>query len=441
MEILLENLFTYTVVLVVISAVLILYFRINKIRSGISEDKLKKAKEQGLHEPVSLHPVVNPEMCIGSGACILACPEKDILGLIKGQAAAINASRCIGHGACFHACPMNAISLHIGTESRGVELPHLSSSFETNVRGIYIAGELGGMGLIKNAIEQGREAVENIAGSIKPPRRGAYDLIIIGAGPAGISASLTAKIKKLKFLTLEQDTLGGTVAHYPRGKIVMTSPAELPGYGKLKLAETTKSELLEIWKAALSRNEISINENERVTGIKHNGSCFEVAAADSVYTADYILIAAGRRGSPRKLNVRGEEKEKVYYRLLEPEYIKNKKVLVAGGGDSAAEAALALTEGKNEVTLSYRGPAFSRIKPANLDRLLSAAGRKELKILLQSNVVEIDDNTVTVKQGDNILSLENDLVYIFAGGEMPMALLENAGVKITKKYGEEVFRK
>ena len=196
-----------------------------------TKEKIKKAKEDGLFEPVSLHPVIN-DNCIKTGACIAACPEHDILGIVNGRATTINASQCIGHGACFHACPTQAITLCIGTEKRGVDLPHVNQNFETNVPGIFIAGELGGMGLIKNAVEQGKQAAENIAKSINRNHGADYDLVIVGAGPAGISASLTAKKLQLKSIVLEQDTLGGTVFTFPRSKIVMTSPMDLPLYGK-----------------------------------------------------------------------------------------------------------------------------------------------------------------------------------------------------------------
>ncbi len=246
MELLIENILIYSLAAILCLVVVILYLRKKTRESKIVDAKILKAKEEGLHEPISLHPVVDVNSCIQTGACISACPEHDILGIRNGKATIINASQCIGHGACFHACPTGAISLRIGTEKRGVELPHVNQNFETNVPGIFIAGELGGMGLIKNAVTQGKQATENIIKSIKKDHKAAYDLIIIGAGPAGISSCLTAKKHGLKFLLLEQDTLGGTVFTFPRKKIIMTSPMDLPLYGKIKLFETTKSELLDL---------------------------------------------------------------------------------------------------------------------------------------------------------------------------------------------------
>ncbi|MBI9034406.1 MAG: NAD(P)-binding domain-containing protein, partial [Bacteroidales bacterium] len=320
MELLIEQILIYSLVIIFCLVVVVFYLRKQKRESAIVAGKIEKAKEEGLHEPVSLHPVIDVNSCIKTGACIAACPEKDILGIKDGKATTINASQCIGHGACFHACPTEAISLCIGTEKRGVELPHINHNFETNIAGIFIAGELGGMGLIKNAVEQGKQAVENIAKSIKKNHKADYDLIIVGAGPAGISATLTAKKHKLKTLTLDQDSLGGTVYTFPRSKIVMTSPMELPLYGKVKLYETSKADLLSLWNDVLSKNDLSVKENAKVEAITPADDHFVVKTLNGEeLSSKTVLLAIGRRGTPRKLGVPGEMMEKVAYRLLEPE--------------------------------------------------------------------------------------------------------------------------
>lgn len=441
MEVLLEQIFIYGIVALLIALTIFMYVRKLKRNSRKVDEKIRKAKEEGLHEPVSLHPEIDVNTCIQSGACIEACPEKEIIGIRNGKATLINASRCVGHGACFHACPVEAITLVIGTEKRGVDLPHVKQNFETNIPGIFIAGELGGMGLIKNSVEQGRQAVENISRVISKSKETEYDLIIVGAGPAGISATLQAKKLGLKAITLEQDTLGGTVYSFPRAKIVMTSPMDLPLFGKVKLTETKKSELLGLWQKALNTNDVKIKEYAKVEAITKSGEQFNVKlSSGEELISKAVLLAIGRRGTPRKLNVPGENNEKVAYRLLEPEHIVDKNVLVVGGGDSAIESALLLAD-QNKVTLSYRGEMFQRIKPKNNERIQKAIADGKIDVRFNSNVLSIQDETVSMSMpGDAKEEIKNDFVYVFAGGELPTHFLQKAGIEITTRFGHAMLK-
>jgi thioredoxin reductase len=440
MTLLAEEILIYGAVLLFCVLIVAWYLYRQGRRTKVTEEKIAIAQRDGLYEPVSLHPVVDPGACIGTGACIAACPEKDILGMRNGKATTINASRCVGHGACFHACPTEAITLRIGTEQRGVELPHVSSSFETNVPGIYIAGELGGMGLIKNAVEQGRQAVENLTKTIKRAAPDDYDLVIIGAGPAGISASLTAKKNKLKFTTLEQDTLGGTIFSFPRTKVVMTHPMDLPLYGRVKLTETSKPELLSLWEEVLAKNEIVIQQGCKVETIETIDGNFVITTNNApTITAHCVLVAIGRRGSPRKLNIPGEHLPKVAYRLLEPETIRQKNIVVIGGGDAAVEAALMLA-GQNNVVLSYRKNTFSRIKVANDKKIKDAMEQQQLTVRFNTNLRAIAEDHVVISTEEGKVTLPNDLVFIFAGGELPIEFLQKTGIKITKKFGEIIMK-
>jgi len=441
MELLLEKIIIYgSVFLLCLLVVAIYIIRLRRI-SGKTAKKISEAKIVGTHEPVSLHPVVDPNNCIATGACITACPEKDILGILSGKATTINASQCVGHGACFHACPTHAISLRIGTEQRGVELPHVNQDFETNIPGISIAGELGGMGLIRNAVEQGGQAVDHITRVLDRSHKAEYDLLIVGAGPAGISGSLAAKKHGLNFLTLEQDSLGGTVYNFPRKKIVMTSPMELPLYGRVKMQETSKTELLDLWHTVLTKEDIHVIEQAKVERIHPEGNYFRISTSNGQeYTAKHVLLAIGRRGTPRKLNVPGEETEKVAYRLLEPEQINGEHILVVGGGDSAVEAALQLCEG-NQVILSYRKEAFSRIKPGNNEKIHEAMNQHRLDVQFNTNLRSIDKKQVLLTNGGTgEQRLQNDRVYIFAGGELPTQFLNRIGIQITKKFGETIMK-
>ena len=442
MEQFLEQLIIYGTTFLLILIVLIIYLRSKKKASKLVEQKIQQAKSDGTFEPVSLHPVVDVGGCIQTGACIAACPEKDILGIVNGKATTINASQCIGHGACFHACPTEAITLCIGTEKRGVELPHVNEKFESNIAGISIAGELGGMGLIKNAVEQGKQAVENIAKAIDKKHETEYDLIVVGAGPAGISAMLTAKKLGLKAVCLEQDSLGGTVFTFPRSKIVMTAPMDLPLYGKVKLHETSKGELLKIWKEAISKNDIQIIERTKVEGIKPENNHFIIDAKDGKqFTAKHVLLSIGRRGTPRKLGCEGEESENVAYKLLEPEEISGKNIIVVGGGDSAIESAMLLAD-NNNVSISYRKDAFARIKPKNKERINQYIEAEKIKPLFNTNLTKVEKDFVILNSSSTKedMKLENDLVYIFAGGELPSVFLQNIGLTITKKFGEAVLK-
>ena len=440
MALILEQILMYGAVLLICGMIVYLYLKRAKAASVRTEEKVAKAKEEGLFEPVSLHPYIDLNTCIGSAACVADCPEKDILGIVDGKATVINTSNCIGHGACFHACPVEAISLRIGTETRGVDLPHVNHNFESNMRGIYIAGELGGMGLIKNSVEQGEQAIENIVKSKnkKKSNPDVLDVIIIGAGPAGISASLTAKKYGLSSLTLEQNSLGGTVSTYPRAKIVMTSPMNLPLHGKVKLYETRKEELLKLWEKVIAQHGLEILENTKVERIvpEADNSFKVITHNGKTYFSHHILLAIGRRGSPRKLDIPGEETEKVAYRLLDAEQIADQHILVVGGGDSAVEAALQLKD-RNRVTLSYRKDKFSRLKPKNREKILLAAQAGELKILYHSQLISINNEEVLIQVNDEAETrrLPNDRVYIFIGGELPAGFLKKAGVEITRRFG------
>jgi thioredoxin reductase/Pyruvate/2-oxoacid:ferredoxin oxidoreductase delta subunit len=412
------------------------YAWLRRRRTARSLVLIEESRAAGLTEPVSLHPRIDPSRCIGCATCVAACPEEDVLGLVRGKAVLVNPADCIGHGACREACPTHAIELVLGSESRGVDIPVLAADFQTNVPGLFVAGELGGMGLIRNAIEQGRQAIDSVR---RLPGIGAgdgLDVVIVGAGPAGFSATLAARQHGLRAVTLEQETLGGTVAHYPRGKIVMTRPAQLPLHGKMKLRETSKESLLAFFRDVERRHGIQIRYQERVEAIRPASGGFEISTTRGRYASRAVLLAVGRRGTPRRLGVPGEEREKVVYRLLDPAQYRGRSVLVVGGGDSALEAALALCDEPGiDTALSYRGAAFGRSKPKNRERVAAAAASRRLRLLLESEVAEIREESVVLATRGGSLELPNDAVIVCAGGILPTAFLQSIGVAIETKHG------
>jgi len=413
-----------------------LYLRRQRNRQHAMIALRDAARRDGLTEPSSLHPVIDPMRCIGCGSCVNACPERTVLGLINHKAELINPTYCVGHGACKAACPEDAITLVFGTEKRGVDIPLVKPNFETNVPGMFIAGELGGMGLIRNSVEQGRQAMDSISKLKGIGQRSGLDVVIVGAGPAGFSASLAAMERKLRFVALEQDTLGGTVAHFPRGKVVMTAPMNLPLIGKVKITETRKEALMELWQDVQRKTGLKINEGERVEEIQKKDEGFLVKTSRTTYETRAVLLAIGRRGTPRKLGVPGEEQSKVVYRLIDPEQYRGRHVLVVGGGDSALEAATSIAdEPDSTVTLSYRAEAFSRCKEKNRLKVQEAEASGRLRVLLRSQIKEITANGVSLDHKGQSVDLPNDAVIVCAGGILPTAFLKTIGIDVETKFG------
>jgi thioredoxin reductase/NAD-dependent dihydropyrimidine dehydrogenase PreA subunit len=429
------SLILYALVLALIVTVYLLRQRgVHQRARRVHEDSVSA----GLTEPASLHPVIDPARCLGCGSCVTACPEQPlhtVLGLIGGKAVLVGPSDCIGHGACKTACPVDAITLVLGTERRGVDIPVLKPNFETNVPGMFIAGELGGMGLIRNALVQGTQALEAIVASgIKHPN--AHDVLIIGAGPAGLAAALSAKQHRLNYLTIEQESLGGAVFQYPRGKLVMTSPVELPLVGKVQFRNTSKEELLKFWTDISKRQGLNVRYRERVETIERQDGVFLIKTTQGQYRASAVLLAIGRRGTPRKLGVPGEELPKVVYRLIDPEQYRGREVVVVGGGDSALEAAASVAElGDTQVILSYRGDAFQRAKSRNRERVQTASSQGRLKVMLSSQIREIHPHEVLLQQSGQELRVDNDAVIVNAGGILPNDFLRTIGIQVETKYG------
>ena len=399
-------------------------------------DEVQTAKDRGSHKALSQHPQIDPLQCVGCALCVKACPENGVLDVVDGTAVVVHGSRCIGHGRCAEACPVGAIQVGLGDVRDREDIPILAEAHESSVPGVFLAGELTGIALIRNAIRHGVECIDEIARR-KPwteEMPGVVEVAIVGAGPAGIAASLRAIEKGLTHITLEQEEIGGTVRHYPKQKLVMTQPVELPLYGKLKRSEYSKEELEAVFAEVLEDYPLRLHTSTRLEAIDRDRDGFTLRTNRGVVRARNVVLALGRRGTPRKLGVPGEELAKVAYRLADAARYQGTRALVVGGGDSAVEAALALSaQPGNEVVLSYRREHFFRLKARNESRLEEAIASGRIEAMLRSEVVEIGPEVVFLKRMSDeepeTVARANDYVFVFAGGVPPYPLLHRIGVQ------------
>jgi thioredoxin reductase len=380
------------------------------------------------------------------------CPEKGVLELVHGQAMVVNGARCTGISACERECPVGAITVTLTNVEERRDIPAISTELEAvGTPGLFLAGEVTAHALIKTAIEQGTAVADEVARrrTEKPMtaevEAEALDLCVVGAGPAGLACSLEAKRHGLSFITLDQaDTPGGTVAKYPRRKLVMTQPVDLPLHGRLERTSYSKEELIDLWLSIAKEEALPIHGGQVFQGVeRRDDGSFTVRTTSHEVHARNVCIAIGRRGVPRKLDVPGEELSKVAYSLIDASSYQNRRILVVGGGDSAVEAALGLAEQDgNDVTLSYRGEAFTRIRLRNEERLEEARTSGRLRVLLSSKVRAIRADTVEIEMSDGpsrgVFALPNDEVFIMAGGIPPFELLERSGVSFDPSLREPI---
>jgi len=387
-----------------------------------------------------LHAIVRADVCVGCGTCVAACPEPGAIQLVN-KVARVNLDLCMGHGACAAACPVNGIVVTAGAAVQTFEVPDLTPNFEaTTLPGLYVVGELGGRGLIKNAINEGRLAMENVAASLAAdPFRGnteggVYDVAVVGSGPAGLSAALEAVHQGLRYIVLEQGTLADTISKYPRQKLLFAEPLRVPMYGNLWIADSSKEALLQCWQNVIEKTGLRIHSHHRIDGIESQDGAFRLHCGEKLFRARRVVLAMGRRGTPRRLGVPGEELDKVLYDIVEMEAFAGERLLVVGGGDSALESALGLANQEGTtVTLAHRGGEFARVKERNREKLDAALAQGRIALLLESQVREIRRDVVVLEHAGAPRLLPNDTVVIRIGGEAPYPFLERIGVRIVRK--------
>lgn len=424
----------------VIVGVALFAFRETERKAKLATKKLNQAMLSGLNEPNNLHPEIDPAKCAGCGACTRVCPEGDILKLIDNKAVLIAPSKCVGHGECERACPFGAIDLVFGTKTRGLDIPRLSKNYETNVPGLYIAGELGGMGLIRNAVKQGHLATSHAIKNLVPGIKTDTDVFVVGAGAAGLAASLTAVSKKRRYICIEQNSLGGTIYNFPRQKIVMTYPVDMPGFGQMKFSKNkiSKEELLEYWNKVRKKAGVKILEHVKFEALEPKAGYFKIKTNKGEYSAQKVILCMGVRGSPRRLGLPGEDSEKVAYNLIDPEQYQKMHIAVVGGGNAGVEAAIMLSKKKyqNKVTLLVRSAVLDRCNDENKRILEERVARKKLEVWYESEVKEIKKDTLKVERAKKQVEIENNYLFIYAGAELPHKFLMSLGVSIDKAFGD-----
>jgi len=389
--------------------------------------------------PPSLYPRIDPGACICSGACVAACPEHDVIAMIDGRPRLVRTSACVGHADCLRSCPVSAIELVLGSRDRAVEVPVVTGAFETTVPGLYVAGELTGVGLIHNALAQGRQAAGAAldGAADTAPHDCVHDLVVIGAGPAGIGAALEARRRGARCTVFEKSEFGGAIRSYPRQKVVMSAPFDLPGLGKVALRRTSKEALLELLDDVVRRAELAIVERAEVTAIRPQGAGFRIETTACTTTAHRVVLAIGRRGTPRRLGAPGDDLPHVVSAIDDPAAHAGARIAVVGGGDSAIEAALALAaQPATRVTLVHRGADFGRCKPDNQAALAEARAERRIAVRLGTTVRAVTADRIELATPDGVRAVAAGLVVCCLGADLPSRWLRGLGIALRELRGE-----
>ena len=390
-----------------------------------------------LSPPVRVRlPQINTATCLGCYACVDACPF-DVLEIQRYVAVVTRPADCCGAILCQQVCPNDSLQITEGAKVEG--RPRVDEHLESkDAPGVFLAGDLTGLPLIKNAIAQGAQTITRIA---KLPRghreAGTVDVAILGAGPAGISAALRAHELGLSYVVLEQGSVASSIRSFPRGKLVFDQPLAMPVEGALWLRESTKEELLAQWTRIVRTHRLAILEGHRVTSIARSGAAFVLTAkthdGERAFAATRLVLAIGRRGTPRLLDchIASGAEAKVSYAVADARSFAGKRVLIVGLGDSAMEVACAIArQPGTSVTISCRGKDFARGKARNIAEVKALAAKNKLRLAFETEVERVDPATVMLRTNEGREEIANDLVVVLIGGVPSWDLVRAAGVSL-----------
>ncbi len=395
---------------------------------------------------------INDDRCTGCDACVAVCPT-NVLDLVQNKSRVLRFEDCIQCEACMFACPTEALVMFPeGSQPPPLKIPEIDENFQTAVPGQYLIGEVAGKPLVKNAANLGRAVVEHMLttgmfpGALGPssPGEEIVDVAIIGSGPGGLSAALTCIQKGLSYVVLEKEQeIASTVARYPKGKLVMAEPYDTQNVSFLPVFDSSKEQLIPIWKELVERVRLRANLGESVESVTkgYDGS-FEVRSTVSSYRAQRVVLSIGTRGKPRTLQVPGENLPKLMSLLDDPDLYAGLNVLVVGGGDSACEAALALSDAGAKVMISYRGKGFNRAAPKNKSTIERYAAEGRIKAKLGSQVLQFDAESVTISLADGTQKrYPNEAAFVLIGADPPVAWLEKVGIRFVERHHQFQFGK
>lgn len=389
---------------------------------------------------------INDDRCTGCDACVTVCPT-DVLELKNNKSRVLRFGDCIQCEQCANVCPTTALVMHHeGTAAPPVQVPDLDDYYQSKVPGLYLLGEAAGKPLVKNAVNLGRAAVEHLLRSGMRPgaidgqsseQLTCVDVVVIGSGPAGLSAAMSCVQRKLSYVVLEKDAfVASTIARYPKGKKVMAEPYDVRCVGLLPVWDSSKEGAIAEWNRVLEQVGLDIRMREAVEAVKHEGATFQVKTEKATYRAQKVLLCIGTRGKPRRLNVPGEDQPWIQPLLDDPDLYRGKTLLVVGGGDSAVEAAIALaaSELRNKVILSYRGKSFNRVKAKNRQDLDQLVNQQRVLLLLGSTVQQFGADGATLKLAEGrTRDIRFHGAFVLIGGDPPLKWLESMGISYVQK--------